>query len=143
MLPSLLLLLACGGARPPAARSVGDAGSSASGTGIGARMDEVARALGPAVSGRAERALVAGDEAHLHTVLEAGRRYRVLAVGDEGAMLGLAVEDEHGQVIDAATGPASGGVSVTLAPRWTGPFLVRLRALGGGGPCGVQVFLEP
>lgn len=137
----MLLSLACGGSRPMAASAGSEA--AAADAANAARMERAARALGPAFSVRAERVLAEGDEARLHAILDAGRRYLVLAVGAEGTVLRLSVEDEHGRALAAVEGLASGGLSVPLAPRWTGPFLVRIRALRGAGPCGVQIFLAP
>ena len=142
MLP-LLLGLACGGTRPQAVSAGSEAVAVAADPRMEARWEQIRRAVGPAISGRAERALGEGSEERLHAILDAGRRYLVLAVGAEGTVLRLSVEDEHGRVLAAVEGLASGGLSVPLAPRWTGPFLVRIRALRGAGPCGVQIFLAP
>jgi|GEM_PF-6296670 hypothetical protein len=139
----MLLLLACGGTRPHGASAGSEAVAVAADPRMQARWEQVCRAVGPAISGRAERALAEGGEERLHAILDAGRRYLVLAVGAEGTVLRLSVEDEHGRALAAVEGLASGGLSVPLAPRWTGPFLVRVRALRGGGLCGVQIFLAP
>jgi hypothetical protein len=134
-----LLLVACGAAPPHGAVS----GSGPAATGIAAGMERAARSAGRAVTGRAECALREGEEERFHTVLDAARRYLVVAVGEGDAVLGLAIEDEHGQALARVEGPARDGLRVALAPRWTGPVLVRIRALRGSGPCGVQLFLAP
>lgn len=89
-----------------------------------------------------------GQEESFQTVLEAGRCYRILAVGGPRLTdLDLSVRDENGALVAEDEAPDAtaviGAGTDMLCPRWTGPFEVVARASRGFGEYGLQIFRTP
>jgi hypothetical protein len=93
----------------------------------------LAAAVGVAVSGTAA---VADQVRHLDAVnpraadvykffFEGGVTARITVIGDGGTDLDLYVVDENGNIV-LMDEDNSDNCQVTLTPKWTGPFLVRV-----------------